>query len=334
MAYTEPLPTPPNGNTNWGAVVESHRAAILELQQGGVAEQSVGYLNAANPKWGLKKWDPENPVENDIGALAAAASAAKKAVVVPALYKLKNTTTTGNFDDRNMHIISVGGGGFIGEGGTILRQVIAPSAGVVVSGFATKSVGATNRHGVNFFDVPAADIPKFRADMAWQIVASGAKKSETSTATAGFFSWSLPGSVVHDLLSSGDTPLASGKAVMAETVPILGVSYLISGGSSTLAENDIVKGQTSGATMKLEAAGADLNGSKNMRISTRGVTPGAGGSFSVGENLLRGTTIVGKIAAAGQVVSKGTTLYDWSKLTVEVTLRKLGGSQNATPRRR
>ncbi|WP_230670800.1 hypothetical protein [Rathayibacter sp. Leaf248] len=338
MAYTEPMPTPALNSTNWREAYDSLRQTVLELMAGGVAEQSVGYLNAADPKWGLKKWDPAAPWENDIGPLAAAAHAQKKGVIVPAVYKLKDTTKTGNFDDRNMHVVSVGGGGFIGEGGTILRQIIAPSAGVVVSGFATKSVGASNRHGVNFFDVPQADIPKFAADMAWQIVASGAKKSETSTATSGFFSWSLPGSVVHDLLSSGDTPLAAGKAVMAEAIPILGVTYLISGGSATLAENDVVKGQTSGATMKLEAAGEDLNGSKNMRISTRRVVPGVASngtvsSFQVGENLLRGTTIVGKIAAAGQVVSKGTTLYDWSKVAVEVTLRKLGGSQGGyTPR--
>ncbi|OOB90278.1 hypothetical protein [Rathayibacter sp. VKM Ac-2630] len=323
-------PAPALNNTDWRGWAAAATTAIQELQVGGIAEQSVGFLNAADPKWKLTSFDPdaETPVANDATALYAEAHRTKKAILAPHRYLVAETTAGSNFNDKNMHVIGVGGGGFFGQGGTIVRQIIAPSPGVTVSAFKEAVVGGDGvntdgKHASNFIDVPAADIPKFRADTAWQIVASGATKSTTSDYRSGFYTWALPGTVVHDLLSSGDTPLSSGKPVMAEAVAILGVTYLLSSAASTLAENDKLTGATSKASMKIESFGADYNGSTNKRVTTRQVL----GSFQVGENVLKGTTIVGKIAAAGQVITKGTTLYDWSKITAGKTIRKLGGSQ-------
>ncbi|PPG34536.1 hypothetical protein [Rathayibacter sp. AY2B9] len=314
--------TPAANSTDWRPFIDAIAVAVKELQSGGVAEQTVGYLNAADPKWGLTPWDPDAPVINDITALANAAHAQKKAIVVPNLYKIGSTTSASNFNDKNMHLIGGGVGGFVGEGNTLVRQLIAPSPNVEVLDFSVKTVGVKNKHTANFFDVPAADLQKFCADMAWQVVASGAVRSGNSTATDGFFSWSLPGTTLHDLLSNGDTPRETGKAVMAEALTILGVTFLISG-TTTLVEDDTLTGATSGAKMKIEAYGEDYNGSSNKRVVARRVI----GTFQVGENVARKGTVVGKIAADGQVVTKGTTLYDWSKVTVARSLRKLGGSQ-------
>jgi hypothetical protein len=322
VPYTNLPPLPAANSTDYYPYVAAVDKAIRELQAGGTPEQSVGSLNAADPKWGLTPWDPSNPVENDITDLAIAAHAQKKAILVPNIYRLSSTVATSHWNDRNMHLISVNGGGFMGEGGTILRQIIAPSPTVAVLDIATKSVGTEMKHGSSFIDVPAADLQKFCAEMVWQIVATGAVRSTTSGPTSGFYTWGLPGSVLHDLLSTGSTPNETGKPVMAEAFAVLGVTFLLSS-SSTLTENDRLTGATSGATMKIESYGDDDNGSSNKRITARRTI----GTFKVGENVTRGGTVVGKIASDGQVITKGATYYDWSKITVERSLRKLGGSQ-------
>ncbi|OOB91177.1 hypothetical protein [Rathayibacter sp. VKM Ac-2630] len=302
---------------------------VRELQSAGVPSALVGYLRADDTNWGLTPYDPSatTPVTNDFTALINAAHTQRKRIIIDHRYLVGDSSTKSNWNDKHLNIS--GCGELIGQGSTIVRQEVSPSPEVSLTSFKRMVIGGSDeKHTVSYAAVAMNQLAKFKGDMVWQIVAKPGSSS-TSDYSSGFYTWSLPGTIVHDLLSkktdaypNGDP--SGGKVVMADALEVLGVSFLVSGASSTLAEDNLLKGATSGATMKIESAQPDYNGSANKRILTHQVF----GTFQNGENLLRGTTTVGKIAANGVVVFKTATRYDWDKVTATRVLRKLGGSVN------
>lgn len=323
-------PMPVKGSTD-GAAIFAYTSAVdsvvRELQSAGVPSALVGYLRADDPQWGLTPYSSTSPVTNDFTALINAAHAQRKRIIIDHRYLVGDSSTKSNWNDKHLNIS--GCGELIGQGSTIIRQEISPSPEVALTSFKQMVVGASDeKHTVSYAAVAMNQLAKFKADMVWQIVAKPGRSS-TSDYSSGFYTWSLPGTVVHSLLSTkndtypnGDP--AGGKVVMAEALEVHGVSFLVSGAAANLAEDNVLTGATSGATMKIESNQADYNGTANKRIITRQVF----GTFQNGENLLRGTTTVGKIAANGVVVFKTATLYDWDKVTATRVLRKLGGSVN------
>ncbi|PPH99741.1 hypothetical protein C5C95_06250 [Rathayibacter sp. AY1B7] len=321
---------PAKGSTDSTAIYQYTSAvdsAVRELAAAGVPSALVGYLRADDPQWNLTPYSSSNPVTNDFTALINAAHTQRKRIVIDHRYLVGDSSLKSNWNDKHLNL--AGCGELIGQGSTIVRQEVSPSPEVSLTSFKRMVVGASDeKHTVSFAAVAMNQLAKFKADMVWQIVAKPARSS-TSDYTSGFYTWSLPGTVVNNLLSTkndayptGDP--ATGKVVMADALEVLGVSFLVSGAASDLAEDNSLKGATSGATMKIESCQPDYNGSANKRIITRQVF----GTFQKDENLLRGSTVVGKVAADGVVVFKTATRYDWDKVTATRVLRKLGGSIN------
>lgn len=339
MAITIPT-QPAKGSTDFAAIYAYEKAidgAVRELQEDGVPSALVGYLRADDPQWDLTPYDHSatTPVVNDFTNIINAAHSQRKKIIIDHRYLVGPTTgTVSNWNDKHLDIR--GSGELLGAGGTIVRQQISPSPEVSLTAFKPMVVGGPDeKHTVSYASVAPDQVAKFAADMVWQIVASGATKSTTSDYRSGFYTWSLPGTAVHDLLATkvgGVAQKDTGKVVMAEAFEVLGASFLLNIAGSTLDpevdsslyEDDTLVGVTSGATMKIESNMPDYNGSSHRRLITRQVK----GTFTTNENLKRGTKIVGKLVGDGVIVFKTKALYDWDVITATRVLRKLGGSVN------
>ena len=284
---------------------------------------------------------PVYPAEADFSQIIQDAHDQGKWIRIDKTYLMASTSSSGtnNFNDKALRLF--GKGKIMGQGQAVIRQEITPGPESAAT-FTSLMIGDSDDGSNNLRRVSAATlttsshISRFKADMVWQIVAKTAKKSTSET--VGYYPWSQPNTRHRSLLDSG--------VVMAEAWPVLGVSYLITPNATTVEENMILKGSTSGATGQVISAQPDQNGNTGkIRVIFRQVS----GAFTNGEALktdndlykyldtdenpdtasvkavavASGTSVGSIVSGSGVVLHKERLDYSFPTGSV---LRKLGGS--------